>query len=298
MALLDNLIASYRDRLPEMGQHDKAIAERDIWALVKRQGNAGGTRMREWFRDNVSKKDVGGYETRQQLLKHGAALDEFWAYVDSKHLTTSAMVDLLEAARKLLNHQSKEVRVQQRVGTLVAALERVIFDREFPGEEFSDTTKPVVKPVPEPAVVVEGATDNSKEFWRGIREYANHYVGQRLADFNEDDQREVMNTFETNLKVAVDALFSRINWMKQQARQQTVTAINTKFRMACDRLDVPPARDGKFDYERAKKQYKALAFALHPDRNTNPGVVQQYNDVQQAWQIITQWWELNKGSAI
>jgi len=268
-----------------MGQKDKALAEARILDEAKKQpGRLGGKNNRDWLRDNVSKGDSGGYEARGSMLGHGADVEELWQYAERRKLTSSTLRNTLMAAVKL--RKTTGIGMKEAVSKILKDAQQEGLFEALKNIRNGDT--PGSGPDTE-----RNGVQQSKAFWGKLQELAASYIEDRLADSPESEKKELLGEFETNMKIAADELFGRITSKKRQGRESEVASLNAQIRMACERIGISPPHNGRFDFNRAKKQYRAQSSILHPDKNKDPNVVQQYNDLQRAWQIVVRWWELN-----
>ena len=135
-------------------------------------------------------------------------------------------------------------------------------------------------------------TGDSKQLGKQIRSLAEEFVHKRLDDKNlpEEDISEVIENFFMDVKVALDNLRNKVNYLSKVSKNRPPKVATSLARQACDCLGVQfsDLEKGKVSRKDLKARHRKLAGQLHPDRFENPdeNVVAQYRSINEALNIL------------
>lgn len=267
-------IEKYRRNAASMTHRQRAEYIHDMIPAASKLAPPGAVTRRWLSRQCGFGETVFG--TLFAALAYGDVAAAFWDHIGS------------EASGHYVVHLWAKIRGKHKEGMDL---------REAIATSINPPCEPVQEPPPSPSEppLPDFGTTKSKEFWARIKNLSAQYISERVPEMSDEERSSMLSKFETDMRVVVEELFAKISYRKTQHRDVALKSLSPKVRHACEVLGVSPPRFGHpIDLGLAKKKHRALSFELHPDRNNDPRVVEQYHEAQNAWQLVQQWCEIDR----
>lgn len=259
-------------------QKDRAQAEEEIWVLALKEGVKGDHIRRVWIYNTLGVK-TSESEDRQTLLNAGDDVEKAWAMIDEGKLSLGSAHDLLTIAKKRAMLTQRAVK-EEFEGMLELALEKGICKaahiRLSDREEMLSSAK------------VKSAEVDLDAPWRSIKMVLLESLGLKEVE-NELRRAKIQEDFEREVKSAYDLARSRITREKQIKTMPVIskTAKKEAVQDACRVLGIDYPRAGeKPDMVAAKKAWRSLVRAYHPDTSGTNDTRDRYERVMKAYSTL------------
>ena len=287
------LMDRHRQMADKLTQKELGILEQRIREAVrKREMLAGGSASEHnetKFKKTLEEIGVNTYEWqgRSRLTTLHEAADPMWDLIQSNQLTYSAAIRLVTKARCLtLNNKCH----------LVESVKKCLADY-YKGDEHSIRVilpsgkvamkhKRLSRAKPE---VLANGPKNASDFWGAVKALAHQFVDERLAEVSEIKRAEISNRFMADLRTIYGELLKSVSYGRKMTDKPVPLVNISILRRACERLNIEMPKFGKpiADQKGAHKQFRKLSARFHSDHAGNdPKMVEQFQAVQDAWEIV------------
>jgi hypothetical protein len=294
-AKLNQLLSDYREEVGSLNEKERAALERHLWAVARTTFDKVAPKRRDWFKEAL---DIQGRDCdlRSQLINHGEWFDVVWVRILEHGLPLTTAAQLARDTKRLGTEEGL---------SYPDALVRVL--KEYDSREFETVTadgKRFRKGAPNskrrpPKENMDGFLDfdskSTKKFRSAMRAMVTQHIEARLPDIDRSIQQELLRDFHYGLRVLLKDLGIEVNRHHKRllAKKESERPSWRRFQTACEVLGAAATPKSTPTREELRKRYRERAAKHHPDRNNGEErYVKQYHAVNQAWDIIKDYYQL------
>lgn len=252
-----------------LDQRAVALTEREVWGARETKGE----RIQDFFCREYGLKKRSCPMYRQFLLGHDAWAEPLWSLIG-----TVSLRKVYGICNEIRSDLSERAARAQRLA------ENPDEARRF---KCSDGKRA------ESRKTVDTSPAEARELRQRIREIVEPFAHARLAELEGSAvAADIVAVFDREVDAAVTDLLRRVGKARGTNGARGIIGVRrSELRHAYELLGLTlPPKGGTVDIEAARRAHRKLSAQFHPDRtNNNEQLTAQYLQVQQAWEVISEY---------